>query len=273
MASESVRIWRPDDASSVLLMAGRTTAYAVEPRDEYVFGVVTGRPMCAFRGRERHLVSPGHVVAWDPTGRHAGRGLDGRPWDARLMVIDAAELRRLAGDEDNDATLDELVFPDPVIRDPRLATGFAHMHRAMEQAPTRLEADERLTAWLRSLMDTASLARRSPVTSTPRDNRALRKALDHLAEQPEHNIGLDELAAVAGIGKFRLMRLFRQQVGVSPHALHIAHRIRAARRMLEAGEPIAQVAAATGFADQSHLHRHFTRSLGMTPGDYQRRLA
>ena len=40
--------------------------------------------------------------------------------------------------------------------------------------------------------------------------------------------------------------------------------------MLEAGRPIAETAIATGFADQSHLHRHFERSLGLTPGAYQR---
>ena len=70
---------------------------------------------------------------------------------------------------------------------------------------------------------------------------------------------------------FRLIRLFRERTGLPPHALQIAHRVKAARRMLEAGETIAQVAAATGFADQSHLHRHFQRSLGLTPAKYQRR--
>jgi AraC-like DNA-binding protein len=45
------------------------------------------------------------------------------------------------------------------------------------------------------------------------------------------------------------------------HALQVAQRIRVARRRLEAGESIADTAAATGFADQSHLHRHFQRSL------------
>jgi transcriptional regulator GlxA family with amidase domain len=49
------------------------------------------------------------------------------------------------------------------------------------------------------------------------------------------------------------------------------HRIRVARRLLESGETIAQAALATGFADQSHLHRHFQRSLGITPATYQQR--
>ena len=40
--------------------------------------------------------------------------------------------------------------------------------------------------------------------------------------------------------------------------------------MLGAGHGAA---AATGFVDQSHLHRLFRRSLGVTPGEYRRRLA
>jgi transcriptional regulator GlxA family with amidase domain len=112
-------------------------------------------------------------------------------------------------------------------------------------------------------------SRRTPITG--RDEKALRAAFDYLADQSERNVGLDELAAVAGIGKFRLIRLFRQYTGLPPHALQLAHRIRTARLMLEAGATIGEAATATGFADQSHLHRHFQRSLGLTPAKYQDR--
>jgi transcriptional regulator GlxA family with amidase domain len=40
------------------------------------------------------------------------------------------------------------------------------------------------------------------------------------------------------------------------------------RRLLEAGSPPAAVATRTGFVDQSHLHRHFRRRLGMTAARY-----
>ena len=85
----------------------------------------------------------------------------------------------------------------------------------------------------------------------------------------ERNVSLDELAAVAGIGKFRLIRLFRERIGLPPHALQIAHRIHRARRMLEGG---ASIADAAGFADQSHMHRHFRSGLGITPREYRVRL-
>jgi AraC-like DNA-binding protein len=270
MAVEQVLMWRHLDHDRVLLMAGETTRYAMEPCGEYVFGIVARQPMLSRRGREDRVIEPGQVVAWDPSGHHSGRAVDDRPWSARLMVIDRADLALLANDEESELRSD-LAFPDPVIRDPSLARAFVRMHRALETTTTRLERDERLTGWLRTVLERFSTAppRRSPLSD--RDDRALRAANDYLADRPERNVCLDELAAAAGIGKFRLVRLFRERTGLPPHALHIGHRIRVARRLLEAGETIAATAAATGFADQSHLHRHFQRSLGLTPGEYRRR--
>jgi len=56
-----------------------------------------------------------------------------------------------------------------------------------------------------------------------------------------------------------------------PHRFQIAQRVKLARRMLERGAGVSEVAARTGFFDQSHLHRHFRRSLGTTPREYARR--
>jgi AraC-like DNA-binding protein len=267
--TERVRIWRPPGEERALLMAGRTTGYAVEPRGEYIFGVVGGGPMRARRGRERHLVAPGELVAWDPSGRHAGHAVDAKPWSARLLVVEVADLAELASDEESDFPTGVL-FPEPVIRDPELARAFLRMHIALERPTSRLERDERLATWLRAVIERFSAPRLMRPTLSARDDRAFRSACEYLADQPERNIGLDELAAAAGIGKFRLVRLIRDRAGLPPHALQLAHRVRAARRLLEAGESIAAAAAATGFADQSHLHRHFERTLGLTPGAYQR---
>ena len=271
MASERVRMWRAAGEDRVLLMAGQTVRYAIEPRGEFVFGIVTGQPMRARRGHERRLVRPGQLVAWDPSGAHAGTAVGRKPWTSRLMVVEVADLHALANDSEADLLVD-IAFPDPVISDPGLADRFLRLHTALEGGTTRLEREERLAEWLRALIERSSSVRGQRPSRTPRDDRALRLAFEYLADQPERNVGLDELAAAAGIGKFRLVRLFRERTGLPPHALQVAQRIRVARRRLEAGESIADTAAATGFADQSHLHRHFQRSLGLTPREYQRRL-
>jgi len=270
MVTERVRMWRPSPEDRVLLMAGQTTSYAIEPRGDYVFGIVAGQAMRSRRGRERRLVQPGQLVAWDPSSTHAGTAVDGRPWSSRLIVVEAADLTALAGDHESDLLAD-IAFPEPVIRDARLAGDFLRLHAALEAPVTRLERDERLAAWLRGLIERSSAVRPPRTPLSPSDDRALRLARDYLADHLERNVGLDELAAAAGIGKFRLIRLFRLRTGLPPHALQLAHRIRAARRLLEAGRTIAETATATGFTDQSHLHRQFRRSLGLTPGEYRRR--
>jgi AraC-like DNA-binding protein len=270
MATEQVRMWRPGPEDRILLMAGRTTHYAVEPRGEYVFGIVAGQPMRSRRGREQRLVRPGQFVAWDPSSGHSGSSATGQPWSSRLIIVEGADLAALAGDQDTDI-LANVAFPTPVLSDPALAGEFRRLHIALETPTTRLERDERLTLWLRTLIGRFSTVRSPRTPLGPRDTRAFRLACDYLGDRPERNVGLDELAAVAGTGKFRLIRVFRERTGLPPHALHLAHRIRAARRLLEAGKTAAETASATGFADQSHLHRHFHRGLGLTPGEYQKR--
>lgn len=272
MAAEQVRMWRPAEESRVLLMAGQTAHYAIEPRGEYVFGVVAGQPMRSRRGHERRVVLPGQLVAWDPSSAHAGAAVDAQPWTARLMVVEVADLAALAGD-DEVSVLADVTFPEPVICDPGLTDDFLALHAALESPASRLERDERLAEWLRALIERSPAGRPPRPPLSPGDDKALRLACDYLGDRPEHNISLDELAAAAGIGKFRLIRLFRQRTGLPPHALQLAHRIRSARRLLEAGQTIAEATAATGFADQSHLHRHFQRSLGVTPAEYQRRFS
>ena len=186
------------------------------------------------------------------------------------MNIEIACLAALAGDQENDVLAD-IAFAEPVLSDPDLSRDFVRMHIALEGSSTRLERDERLAEWLREVIERCSAQRPTRAPLSGRDDRALRLAFDYLADRSARNVGLDELASAAGIGKFRLIRLFRERTGLPPHALQIAHRIRAARRLLEAGEPIADTAFATGFADQSHMHRHFQRSLGLTPARYQQR--
>lgn len=235
------------------MLAGRTMSYAIEPRGEYVFGIVAGQPMRARRGRERHLVEPGQLVAWDSSGAHSG--VSDQAWSARLMIVEA------------DDDLANVAFPAPVLTDPLLARDFVRMHRLMQGPTMQLERDSELTAWLHTVVSRHSTAR---MTITDAGGKEFRIACDYLAEHAERSVSLDELAAVAGIGKFRLVKLFRDRTGLPPHALQIAHRVRRARKLLEAGHTAAEAAARTGFTDQSHLHRHFRRSLGFTPGQYQR---
>src|SRR4051812_29252051 len=114
--AERVRMWRAVGEDRVLLMAGQTTRYAIEPRAEYVFGIVGGAPMSARRGGRTYVVQPRELVAWGPSAEHSGWATSGRPWTSRLMVVEAADVHTLASDSEIDP-LAEVVFPNPVCSD------------------------------------------------------------------------------------------------------------------------------------------------------------
>ncbi|HKF72799.1 MAG TPA: helix-turn-helix transcriptional regulator, partial [Stellaceae bacterium] len=66
---------------------------------------------------------------------------------------------------------------------------------------------------------------------------------------------------------------FRRTTGLTPHAYLMQVRLGAACRGLRRGLPIADVAAASGFYDQSALTRHFKRCYGITPRQFARAAA
>jgi len=102
----------------------------------------------------------------------------------------------------------------------------------------------------------------------------VRRAREYLFANLADNVTLADLAAVAGVGTFRLLRAFRKVHGVPPHRYQLAQRIERAKRLIrdQAG-PLAAIAFETGFADQSHLTRNFKRWAGVTPYAYARAVA
>ncbi len=73
---------------------------------------------------------------------------------------------------------------------------------------------------------------------------------------------------MTGLDRFALARHFRAAFATSPHRYLLMRRLQRARAMIGSGDGLAEVAAATGFADQSHLNRHFKKAYGMTPGQW-----
>jgi len=102
-----------------------------------------------------------------------------------------------------------------------------------------------------------------------REHPAVARVVAYL-EAAAGPVSLDSLAGLVHLSKSHLVRLFRTQMGLPPHAYLLRVRISRACGFLAAGMPIAEAAHSAGFADQSHLTRHFKYYLGLTPGAYVR---
>lgn len=150
------------------------------------------------------------------------------------------------------------------------AASYARGHRAtrlafaMHEALTRADASEleRATLVAETLAEILGAAR------DVRATRAVRLARAFLHDALADKVTLDDLAAHAGLDKFHLVRAFRAEVGVPPYEYLTHARVAAARLLLERGARVAEAAHAVGFYDESQLHRHFRRIIGITPGQF-----
>jgi AraC-like DNA-binding protein len=77
-----------------------------------------------------------------------------------------------------------------------------------------------------------------------------------------------EIVGISDLSERQLYRSFTALTGVPPHRYQLNLRIEHAKRLLAKGSTVTTAAATTGFADQSHLNRHFKRLLGLPPGRY-----
>ncbi|MBC8092360.1 MAG: helix-turn-helix transcriptional regulator [Pseudonocardia sp.] len=122
-------------------------------------------------------------------------------------------------------------------------------------------------ATLQTLADRVAGCCGKPI-NVPVRHPAFARLHDHLLRNQARNITLAELAELAQLGRYQVQRLFRSEVGVPPHAYLVQLRVARARRLISRGMAPAEVATAVGFADQSHLGRHFRSIAARTPAAY-----
>jgi AraC family transcriptional regulator len=81
-----------------------------------------------------------------------------------------------------------------------------------------------------------------------------------------------ELAAACGLSAGHFTRAFGRSLGTSPHRWLVEQKVAHAKCLLRGKQSAADIAFASGFADQSHMTRVFLRSVGVTPGEWRRRI-
>lgn len=151
--------------------------------------------------------------------------------------------------------------------DPGLLPCIANALQALNDNEPRMVRDAALDTLLERI--SRSLHWRQRLPGNPQIPRVALRARDYLHAHFHQNIGLDELARVCGVDRFRLSRAFKAAFGIAPHGYLIQLRLVRARRLLALGTAPADVASDLGFADQSHLGRWFRRANGLTPGAYR----
>ncbi len=141
------------------------------------------------------------------------------------------------------------------------------LHEALANEANPLECESRFMATLAQLIKRYGDGR-STEQRLGNEHRAVQQARRYIEAHFTEPISLSDLAEHVALSPYYLLRVFRAEVGMPPHAYLQDVRVRRAQRLIELGKPLAEVAFAAGYSSQSHLTRRFKQIVGVTPGQY-----
>ncbi|MCK2086244.1 AraC family transcriptional regulator [Aeromonas sp. 3925] len=245
---------------------GRHVCYDKHSHPHFSIGAITGGHSHYLNQRSLQEVGPGSLVLMNPEEVHACNPIADQPWSYLMFYLDTDWLR--SQQEEAGLGSEFRPFDMTASRDPLLYRGLQHLHHQLVEAPDPLAREVACHLFSRQL-----LARLTPARWDDRPPRHLQRAAELMQDDSASPLSLSQLSAVAGLTPSHFVRAFSHHYGMTPHAYLLDRRIRHARTLLRQGQPLAEVALASGFADQAHFQRQFKRRVAATPGQYRTQLA
>ncbi|GAB5073456.1 AraC family transcriptional regulator [Citrobacter sedlakii] len=259
---DSARFRHLAEVPGVELYHAHISRYAFEPHTHEAFGIgaiEAGAERFRYRGTQ--YLAPAHsVITMNPDELHTGEAETADGWRYRMIYLDPTLLEEITG-------IRHWGFREVTRHDPlrsrqicSLIHGLWHTDDPLAQKGLLLD-----------LIDTfRPLAQ--PMRAPREGEHRFARVRDYLHDNYMRPVTLGELAAVATLSPWHFQRQFKAHFHVTPHQMLMAIRLWRAKAFLTLGMPAAEVAAAAGLTDQSHLTRAFTHRYGITPVRYQRQV-
>ena len=233
-------------------------AYAMHRHDTYAIGqTIAGVQSFNYRGNVRNSL-PGNTIVLHPDEAHDGQAGTDEGFQYRMVYIEPSLFQEvLCGGA--------LPFIDGgLTTDPRIASATVTLLQNIERTLEPLEQSDAVAELVRALVSVSGSGKQRPKG----DFLAARRAREFLYVNCDRVVALAELEAATDRDRWSLSNDFRTFYGTSPYRYLTMRRLNLLRSLLLEGNSLTDSAALAGFADQSHMARHFSKTFGLSPGSW-----
>ncbi|MGY3618979.1 helix-turn-helix domain-containing protein [Bradyrhizobium sp. USDA 10063] len=258
--------WQSRRIPGLSLLRADFTAHQFAPHthDAFVIAVTeAGGAEITSRGITEQVGAATLFVS-NPEERQSSRMASDKRWLYRSFYLTRSAIDAIGDQLGARATP---YFMQNMFDDAELIKRFGRLHRALEADQDDALTDELAICAFSALFERYGHGGDRPERA-PQDRAIVARVVDLMQARYAENLGLSELARVAGLTQFQLIGLFKRTVGLTPHAYLVHIRLNAACRLLKRGTPLAEAALAAGFCDQSALTKHFRRCYAITPAQF-----
>nr|WP_082725437.1 AraC family transcriptional regulator [Burkholderia sp. RF4-BP95] len=251
-------IFGPDAKGLQLAQASFSReAFSAHRHDTYAIGItVSGVQAFRYR-REQHHCLPGQCHILHPDELHDGKAATEAGFAYRIAYIDPALVQ---------AALRGRTLPfvgSPVTDISRLPDDITGRLMRFDEPFDDLSRTEFIVSIADFLEEAAG--NRGIRKTEPLALPQLSRVRDMITAEPIRQFKMTELEQIAGMDRWTIARQFRLLFGASPRRFRTLRQLDITRNLLEKGASLSVAAAEAGFADQSHMTRHFKGAFGFTP--------
>lgn len=269
---EKAELWCVPHLNDLRLLRANFVTYSFKRHmhDYFVIGMIEAGVQRFAHGRDQYVTPPSGLIVINPGEPHTGEAAVPAGFQYRAFYPEPAVLQQIAS-EIKGRPQDVPFFSQPVIHDVDLYEEIHALHLMLQGATTILEQESRYMVALAHLV-MRHAGSRLTAPSVAREKHEVTRIRHYIEEHYAEDIKLADLADLVHWSPFYLLRAFRAEVGLPPHAYLENVRIREAQRLLKAGWSIARASYETGFSSQSHFTTTFKYLIGVTPGQYAKQV-
>nr|WP_321818032.1 MULTISPECIES: AraC family transcriptional regulator [unclassified Paraburkholderia] len=247
---------------------GRKVRYGRHAHSTFSIGAILGGRSTYLNGDTLEHIHAGAIVVINPQMVHACNPADDVAWTYRMFHIDVDWLARLQHELGFGAQEGFSPFEQTLTWDEALFAGLNSLYDVLVDPHEDVARKESAARhYFTLLQQTLNPAPEHAAVRAP--DRRITRAAEFIDDNYTRALKLEEICAAAELSPSYLIRAFREQYGLTPHAYVVNRRIEFSRAQLRRGHAIADVAAEAGFADQAHLQRAFRQFVAATPGQYR----
>jgi AraC-like DNA-binding protein len=212
-------------------------------------------------GDGTHPVHAGQFFLIHPKRIHSGKPNFEIGWKADVLVIKPDFVKSLFLDKSL-PVFDTLIYEN----EDYLKVFNACFNLLENNFQRNHETETQLFDFLFTLLTTPSVS--LDVPSVIDENEAVNRAIDYIETHYKTAFSLDDLIEKAYLSKFHLIRIFKKQTGLTPHAYQMQLKLNEARKLIFQDKSLTEIAYDLGFADQAHFTNTFKKHAnGANPRD------
>jgi len=258
-------LWRSESLFNIDF-AAYTLSHHSFPRhfhDHYVIELVVNGIDSFYCDGKNYAAKNDQLVLINPGEVHTGNTVSDIPLQYYSLYPDKKTLQQVAAFAGLSLP-ENFCFRQPLLDYSRLTEKFKRLFASFDSTNNLLEQQEHFFDCMYGLLQPGNSADQPSLLTCNKDSR-VQLLIDFMYSHHKDDISLQQLADLARLNPFYLVRLFKKAIGISPYEYLLIVRVENAKRLLRKGFKVQDAATESGFYDASHFNRMFYKIAGTPP--------